>query len=167
MTKKIGGMVDNIEMTHEDNIAVETTTPAEAKKTAEDELNDNGILVATRSKNGDITCFDTNGNQVNSEKLQTLFTNYDKEPATNENDFPKKGEPKYRFTKEIVEDELKDGRLFKVRKTIECDPKEAEMVSWTQEYEDGQVKTRTVEARLYPIVKFLRGEIDFPGKKEE
>ena len=39
------------------------------------------------------------------------------------------------------------------------------MVSWTQEYEDGQVKTRTVEARLYPIVKFLRGEIDFPEKK--
>lgn len=168
--KKIGGMIDTIELDHTNNIPEEPSkTTDEAKKSAEEELNYNGITVATREKNGNIICFDTKGQEIKSEKLATLYKEYDVEPATNEQDFPKKGEPKIRFTKEIIEDvpaEDGSGRVFKRRKTIDCPEGEAEMVSWTQEYEDGQVKTRTVEARLYPIVKFLRGEIDF-AKKEE
>lgn len=167
--KKVGGMVDSITLDHTNNIPEEPKkTTEEAKKEAVDELTHNGKLVATRSKNGDIICFDTNGQQINSEMLERLFTAYENEPEIDSADYPKEGERKIRFTKEITEDKTTPaGKMFKARKTIDCPEKDCQMVSWVQKYKDGQEITRTVESRLYPIVKFLRGEIDFPKKADK
>ena len=163
MADKKPKLVDDIDMSFEDNKPKEAATTAEeSAKVADQILEYEGKKVAVRKPNGDIEVFDKEGQQIPSDVLQTLYEKYKKEPDYDQLDTAKKGPLTIRHTREIVDPESVQRRL----KTVECQPHEAEMVSETQWYESGQMLSRTIEAKKYPAIKFLRGEIDFPEKKE-
>jgi hypothetical protein len=164
-------MIDTLEMTHEDNTPKEAiaTTATDIKK--EDEvLLFEGKTVATRNSKGEIIVFDADGLQIPSDTLQTLYEKYKVAPEYDNQDTPKKGKIKVRYTKEqnyTKPDENNPNKILRGRETVECKPEEAELVSESQWYESGQLWSKTIEARFYPVIKFLRGEIDFPEKKKE
>lgn len=159
-------VTEDISMSFEDNTPKENTATAANVQPGAEVLKYNDKIVAERDEKNQITVFDTEGNQIDPNTLQNLYDKNKPAPETDNQDFPKKGDVKRRFTKEFIEDEKQqDGRVIKVRKTKDVPEAECEMVSEKQEYESGQVFDRTVEAKYWPAVKFLRGEIDF-AKKE-
>lgn len=161
-------MVDDIAMSFEDNTPVMAAATAEDIKKEDEVLEYKGKTVATRNEKGEIIVFDTEGSQIPSEVLQTLYNKYQPAPEFDSQDYEQSGKLKVRFTKEVPDEvKLPDGRVVRSRKTIDCDEDECEMISEIQEYKSGQILNRSMLAKFFPAIKFLRGEIDFKEKKEK
>lgn len=102
----------------------------------------------------DVKYFDTNGKEVPTRIVDTLFEKYPAFPEFSRNGGEKKGEPN-----------VTDATYTKHGNENFAGSNIPEYVVERQEYSDGETYVVTIPKELYMIVRFLRGE--FSGKEKE
>lgn len=149
-----------------DTIAMNTDTPvyaaekpavtatAEEKAPAAETFEKEGVKIYVKDESGNVTYYDANGKEVDSNTVDTLFAKYPAPLEFNQQGAEKKGEMETRESKyqKSGNEKFEDG-------------KEPEYVVEKQEYTEGDVYTATIRKELYPLVKFLRG--DYNEKEKE
>ena len=107
-----------------------------------------GVKIYTKDENGVVTYFDTDGKEVSSRVVDTLFERYPAPPEFNQQGGEKKGDLQLRNA--VYE---KHGKEY-----FGKDGKEPEYVVERQEYTEGDTYIATIHKELYPLLKLLRGE---------
>jgi hypothetical protein len=159
---------------HFDNISMNTGKPAfvgevptnapefKPTVTAEDKANketfeQEGVKIYEKTTDtGDIKYFDTNGKEVPTRIIDTMFEKYPALPEFNQQGGEKKDKLQVTNTTYTPngKENFEDGKI-------------PEYVVERQEYTEGDTIVATIPKEYYMIVRFLRGEFSGKGKEKE
>jgi hypothetical protein len=148
MSKKHVDSIDmNVDAPHFTSEPEIAAVAAEDKGPVTETFEREGVKIYTKDENGNVTYFDTDGKEVSSRVVDTLFEKYPAPPEFNQQGGEKKGDLQVRNSvyQKHGNEKFESG-------------KEPEYVVERQEYTEGDTHITTIHKELYPLVKFLRGD---------